>query len=108
MTGSIKFDIQLDEQVQTKGRALRQLLGRSTGLDRCQHPSGEDEQVLAAFDRVLAAQPSALLILVPRHPERFERVAALCAPTAACGARRAVWWASATRFTSAIPWASCR
>lgn len=36
--------------------------------------------MLAAFDRVLAAQPSALLILVPRHPERFERVAALCAP----------------------------
>ncbi len=35
--------------------------------------------MLAAFDRVLAAQPSALLILVPRHPERFERVAALCA-----------------------------
>ena len=29
VTGSIKFDIQLDEQVQTKGRALRQLLGRS-------------------------------------------------------------------------------
>ena len=27
VTGSIKFDIQLDEQVQTKGRALRQLLG---------------------------------------------------------------------------------
>lgn len=36
--------------------------------------------MLAAFDRVLAAQPSALLITVPRHPERFERVAALCAP----------------------------
>lgn len=51
----------------------------TAGLDRRQHPSGEDEQVLAAFDRVLRAHPSALLILVPRHPERFDSVAALCA-----------------------------
>ncbi|WP_426697465.1 lipid IV(A) 3-deoxy-D-manno-octulosonic acid transferase [Aeromonas hydrophila] len=81
VTGSIKFDIQLDEQVQAKGRALRQLLGadRPVWIAASTH-QGEDEQVLAAFDRVLAAQPSALLILVPRHPERFERVAALCAP----------------------------
>ena len=64
--------------------------GGTTCLDRRQYPPGEDEQVLAAFDRVLKAHPSALLILVPRHPERFDRVAELCAPTVACGARRAV------------------
>lgn len=80
VTGSIKFDIQIDEQVQAKGRALRQLLGaeRPVWIAASTH-QGEDEQVLAAFDRVLVAQPSALLILVPRHPERFEQVAALCA-----------------------------
>ncbi|MNG96396.1 3-deoxy-D-manno-octulosonic acid transferase [compost metagenome] len=36
--------------------------------------------MLAAFDRVLVTHPEALLVLVPRHPERFERVAELCAP----------------------------
>jgi 3-deoxy-D-manno-octulosonic-acid transferase len=37
---------------------------------------GEEEQVLDAHRQVLASLPSALLVLVPRHPERFDRVAA--------------------------------
>ncbi len=81
MTGSIKFDIQFGDEVQARGRALRQQLGqgRPVWIAASTH-QGEDEQVLAAFDRVLRAHPSALLILVPRHPERFARVAELCAP----------------------------
>ncbi len=38
---------------------------------------GEDEAVLEAFGGVLEPFPDALLILVPRHPERFSRVASL-------------------------------
>jgi 3-deoxy-D-manno-octulosonic-acid transferase len=38
---------------------------------------GEDEQVLAAHRRVLASHADALLVIVPRHPERFNSVAAL-------------------------------
>ena len=38
---------------------------------------GEDELMLFAHRKVLSRFPEALLILVPRHPERFERVAAL-------------------------------
>ena len=81
VTGSIKFDIQFGDEVQARGRALRQQLGeaRPVWIAASTH-QGEDEQVLAAFDRVLKAHPSALLILVPRHPERFDRVAELCAP----------------------------
>jgi 3-deoxy-D-manno-octulosonic-acid transferase len=81
VTGSIKFDIQFGDEVQARGRALRQQLGqgRPVWIAASTH-QGEDEQVLAAFDRVLRAHPSALLILVPRHPERFARVAELCAP----------------------------
>lgn len=81
VTGSIKFDIQLDDDLLAKGRALRQLLGegRPVWIAASTH-QGEDEQVLAAFDLVLRDHPEALLILVPRHPERFDRVAELCAP----------------------------
>ncbi|MBS2781501.1 lipid IV(A) 3-deoxy-D-manno-octulosonic acid transferase [Aeromonas salmonicida] len=81
VTGSIKFDIQLGDEVQAWGHALRQQLGqnRPVWIAASTH-QGEDEQVLAAFDLVLQRHPQALLILVPRHPERFDRVAELCAP----------------------------
>ena len=38
------------------------------------HP-GENEMLLAAFARLLRTHPSALLVLVPRHPERFDAAA---------------------------------
>lgn len=76
VTGNIKFDIELDERQQTLGRALRQqqLAGRPTWIAASTH-EGEEEIVLTAHERVLAKEPRAVLILVPRHPERFERVA---------------------------------
>ncbi|RSM25717.1 lipid IV(A) 3-deoxy-D-manno-octulosonic acid transferase [Aeromonas salmonicida] len=81
VTGSIKFDIQLGDEVQARGQALRQQLGqrRPVWIAASTH-QGEDEQVLAALDLVLQRHPQALLILVPRHPERFDRVAELCVP----------------------------
>jgi 3-deoxy-D-manno-octulosonic-acid transferase len=39
---------------------------------------GEEAAVLRAFRRVRAAHPTALLILAPRHPERFDEVVELC------------------------------
>ncbi|MGD8207865.1 MAG: glycosyltransferase, partial [Thiohalocapsa sp.] len=49
---------------------------------------GEDEQLLAAHERVLRRFPEALLVLVPRHPERFERVATLVQRSGATLVRR--------------------
>jgi len=40
--------------------------------------SGEEEQVLSAFAMVRTRLPEVLLVLVPRHPERFDGVAELC------------------------------
>jgi len=39
---------------------------------------GEEEAVLSAFAMVRNRLPEVLLILVPRHPERFDKVAELC------------------------------
>lgn len=50
--------------------ALRQTIGdRPVWIASSTHP-GEEEIILAAHAKVLAARPDALLILVPRHPDR--------------------------------------
>ncbi|EPO5777954.1 lipid IV(A) 3-deoxy-D-manno-octulosonic acid transferase [Vibrio harveyi] len=79
VTGSIKFDIQISDDVKEKSKILRQELGqnRPVWIAASTH-KGEDEQVLVAHKRVLESHPDALLILVPRHPERFDDMYDLC------------------------------
>ncbi|MGY0616904.1 lipid IV(A) 3-deoxy-D-manno-octulosonic acid transferase [Vibrio sp. FJH11] len=74
-TGSIKFDITISEETIEHGKALREQLGKSrpVWIAASTH-KGEDEQVLAAHQKVLQQHSDALLILVPRHPERFNDV----------------------------------
>ncbi|ELI5735278.1 lipid IV(A) 3-deoxy-D-manno-octulosonic acid transferase [Vibrio fluvialis] len=72
VTGSIKFDIEISPNVKQDGNKLRQYLGinRPVWIAASTH-QGEDEQVLSAHLSILEHHPEALLILVPRHPERF-------------------------------------
>ncbi len=78
VTGNIKFDFQLDADVTEKGRELRarQAPGRAVWIAASTH-AVEEDLVLSAHRRVAEHYPDALLILVPRHPERFDDVAAL-------------------------------
>lgn len=73
VTGSIKFDIQISDEIRENGKKLRAKLGahRPVWIAASTH-QGEDEQVFAAHKQVLASHPNAILILVPRHPERFD------------------------------------
>ncbi|MEZ8316915.1 lipid IV(A) 3-deoxy-D-manno-octulosonic acid transferase [Vibrio splendidus] len=73
VTGSIKFDIQISDEVRESGNKLRAELGthRPVWIAASTHQD-EDDQVLAAHKQVLALHPNAILILVPRHPERFD------------------------------------
>lgn len=79
VTGSIKFDIHISDEIKRKGAELRAQLGqnRPIWIAASTH-KGEDEQVLAAHRQVLESHPNTLLILVPRHPERFDSVFILC------------------------------
>ena len=80
VTGSIKFDLRIDPELQPRAKALRASWGaerRPLWIAASTH-AGEDEQILAAHRQLLASHPDALLILVPRHPERFDAVRALC------------------------------
>ncbi|AHL77047.1 3-deoxy-D-manno-octulosonic acid transferase [Stutzerimonas stutzeri] len=80
VTGSIKFDLTIDPALPERAAQLRQQWGAATRpvwIGASTH-TGEDEILLAAHRLLVEEQPSALLILVPRHPERFGSVYELC------------------------------
>jgi 3-deoxy-D-manno-octulosonic-acid transferase len=80
VTGSIKFDLSIDPVLPERALQLRQQWGamsRPIWIGASTH-TGEDEILLAAHRLILAEQPDALLILVPRHPERFRSMYELC------------------------------
>jgi 3-deoxy-D-manno-octulosonic-acid transferase len=79
VTGSVKFDITVPSEAKAKGEKLRLALGttRPVWIAASTH-EGEDEQVLEAHKALLKTLPNACLVLVPRHPERFNRVEQLC------------------------------
>ncbi|MGQ0336074.1 lipid IV(A) 3-deoxy-D-manno-octulosonic acid transferase [Halomonas elongata] len=88
VTGSLKFDIALNDEAFKVSECLHTLLGgRPVWVAGSTHP-GEDEVLLTAHARVREIRPEALLILVPRHPRRFEAVAELCAARGLACARR--------------------
>ena len=80
ITGSIKFDLQLDGDLRAKAAQLRDAWGtdkRGVIVAASTHP-GEDEQILKAFTQVRQSHDNCLLVIVPRHPERFDTVYELC------------------------------
>ena len=80
VTGSIKFDLTIAPALLQRAAELRaqwQAQERAVWIAASTH-EGEDEVVLAAHRQLLANHPDALLILVPRHPERFNTVFELC------------------------------
>lgn len=79
VTGSIKFEIKIEETVEQQGQSLKKSFSaqRPIWIAASTH-KGEDEQVLEAHKNILLRHPNALLILVPRHPERFDSVFELC------------------------------
>lgn len=78
VTGSIKFDISVPEQALAEGEALKAQWGQGRPvLVLASSHEGEDDLMLASYQQLLADFPDLLLIIVPRHPERFDEVAAL-------------------------------
>jgi len=76
VTGSIKFDLTIDPQLlarATQQREAWQTAQRPVWIAASTH-AGEDEVILAAHRKLLESHSDALLILVPRHPERFNSV----------------------------------
>jgi 3-deoxy-D-manno-octulosonic-acid transferase len=89
--GNVKFDMQFGEEVLEAGRKLRaEYLGeRPVWIAGSTH-ADEEEQLLAAHAELKQAVARSLLVLVPRHPQRFESVANLLARRAERFDRRSV------------------
>ena len=78
VTGSIKFEIDVPADIAAKALTLRSGFGDRPVWVAASTRVGEEEFVLDAFAQLRARLPRLLLVLVPRHPERFDAVAKLC------------------------------
>lgn len=79
VTGSIKFELNLPASLLESADALRGQWGRGRRiLVAASTHAGEEEQVLDAYRELKRRFADALLVIAPRHPERFASVARLC------------------------------
>lgn len=77
-TGNIKYDITLNEHISAKIAQLKSCIpaGKKIWVMASTHP-GDEEIALRAFASLMVEHPALLLVIVPRHPERFKKVALL-------------------------------
>jgi len=89
VAGNLKFDLQPDAELLARGRAWRERLARPVLLGAVTR-EGEEALLLQAWQALPTAQRP-LLLIVPRHPQRFDEVAALVAQQGLTLARRSAW-----------------
>jgi 3-deoxy-D-manno-octulosonic-acid transferase len=77
VTGNLKFDFSVPADIAERGRALRAYYapGRPVWVAGSTHGGGEEEALFEAQKIVRGRHPGALLVIAPRHPNRFGEVA---------------------------------
>ena len=95
--GNLKFDMHPDEGQLFLGQIWGKKLGRPVVLAASSR-EGEESPLLAAWigARSTYARPAPLLVIVPRHPQRFDEVARLIQSTGLSWVRRSQWTQSPT------------
>jgi 3-deoxy-D-manno-octulosonic-acid transferase len=86
--GNLKFDVAPDPQLLSRGREWRRQLARAVVLAAVTR-DGEELPLLQRWSALPAPRP--LLIVVPRHPQRFDAVAELVAGCGFALLRRSAW-----------------
>lgn len=96
VTGNLKFDMNLPTASPIVADLRKSLAKSGAGpvLVCGSTVEGEEPLLLKAFENVLVAHPRALMILAPRHPERFDTVATLLTQMELPFQRRTLWHAS--------------
>ena len=91
VSGNLKFDVRPNAQPALVS-GLRAAIGKDSPVIVCGSTAeGEEEPLLTSFKTVQQQFPSAVMILAPRHPERFEKVAALISVQGFALQRRSIW-----------------
>ena len=88
VSGNLKFDMAPNPQQVERGRSWRQALGRPLVLAAVTR-EGEEEALIAAW--IARPAPRPLLLIVPRHPQRFDEVAGLLRAARLTFLRRSAW-----------------
>lgn len=104
--GNLKFDMNPDRSLVARGAASRGLLQRPVVLAASTREGEEAELLdawLAAVDPADARRDRPLLLIVPRHPQRFDEVAGLCRARGLGLSRRSQWSATGLPPDSALP-----
>ena len=78
IVGSLKFEMASQNRAREEGEHLLQEWGERPIWVAGSTRDGEETLILQAHRQLLRRYPSALLVLVPRHPQRFDEVAKLC------------------------------
>lgn len=87
--GNLKFDMAPDDALVSRGQVWRSMLPRPVLLFAVSR-EGEEAMLLSAWARLsMPARP--LLVIVPRHPQRFDEVALLVKSSGLSLARRSDW-----------------
>jgi 3-deoxy-D-manno-octulosonic-acid transferase len=88
VTGNLKFDVSPNPKLIARGLEWRQALNRAVVLATSTR-DGEEQPLLQAWTKLAAPRP--LLVIVPRHPQRFDAVAALIEASGLSHVRRSAW-----------------
>ncbi|HEY2496905.1 MAG TPA: 3-deoxy-D-manno-octulosonic acid transferase [Candidatus Angelobacter sp.] len=91
VSGNLKFDVRPSSE-SSLATDLRSAIDRdSPVIVWGSTAEGEEELLLEAFKSVQRQFPTAIMVLAPRHPERFEKVAALISSAGLPYVRRTTW-----------------
>ena len=88
IVGNLKFDMAPDPVLQALGRRWKEIAGRPVVLAAITR-EGEEALLLTAWRNV--AEPRPLLVVVPRHPQRFDAVADIVCAAGFTLVRRSTW-----------------
>jgi len=79
VVGSLKFDIIIEDEIVKKGQAIHKHVAQNHLIWIAASTHQEDEEeLLKAYEYLKKKYPKLLLIIVPRHPERFQITAQAC------------------------------
>jgi 3-deoxy-D-manno-octulosonic-acid transferase len=96
VAGNLKFDVRAAEEADAT-RLLREAAPGCRFLVAGSTLEGEEAALLDAWPRLLDADPRLILVLAPRHPERFAAVAALLEKSGVRWTRRSSWPADSAK-----------
>jgi 3-deoxy-D-manno-octulosonic-acid transferase len=102
VSGNLKFDVRGGSD-SPLAQDLRRAIPNTSPVIVCGSTAeGEEDLLLQAFQEVLQHYPSAVMVLAPRHPERFSRVAELIAARGLALLRRSSWTATSSPVSGCV------